>query len=92
MPRKSRSPKTGRSTSPIKNLTVTNRGPGQFQARFRKTGYPVVSATFATLQEAHDWGLTQAEQAMRGVNRELRQANEILRKASAYFAMAPFGE
>jgi transposase-like protein len=25
-------------------------------------------------------------------NRELRQANEILRKASAYFAQAPFGE
>src|SRR3990172_5828677 len=25
-------------------------------------------------------------------NRELRQANEIMRKASAYFAMAPFGE
>jgi len=25
-------------------------------------------------------------------NRELRQANEILRKASAYFAQAPLGE
>jgi transposase len=30
--------------------------------------------------------------ALERENRELRQANEILRKASAYFAMAPFGE
>ena len=31
-------------------------------------------------------------QALERENRELRQANEILRKASAYFAQAPFGE
>ena len=30
--------------------------------------------------------------ALERENRELRQANEILRKASAYFAMAPSGE
>ena len=30
--------------------------------------------------------------ALERENRELRQANEILRKASAYFAMAPIGE
>ncbi|MDQ0303590.1 transposase-like protein [Ancylobacter polymorphus] len=30
--------------------------------------------------------------ALERENRELRQANEILRKASAYFAMAPNGE
>jgi transposase-like protein len=30
--------------------------------------------------------------ALERENRELRQANEILRKASAYFAQAPFGE
>lgn len=30
--------------------------------------------------------------ALERENRELRQANEILRKASAYFALAPFGE
>ncbi len=30
--------------------------------------------------------------ALERENRELRQANEILRKASAYFDMAPFGE
>ena len=30
--------------------------------------------------------------ALEQENRELRQANEILRKASAYFALAPLGE
>ncbi len=30
--------------------------------------------------------------ALERENRELRQANEILRKASAYFAQAPLGE
>ena len=30
--------------------------------------------------------------ALERENREFRQANEILRKASAYFAQAPFGE
>lgn len=30
--------------------------------------------------------------ALERENRELRQANEILRKASAYFVQAPFGE
>ena len=30
--------------------------------------------------------------ALERENRELRQANEILRKASAYFAMTPIGE
>lgn len=30
--------------------------------------------------------------ALERENRELRQANEILRKASAYFALAPIGE
>ena len=30
--------------------------------------------------------------ALERENRELRQANEILRKASAYYAQAPFGE
>jgi transposase-like protein len=31
---------------------------------------------------------TRADQALERENRELRQANEILRKASAYFAQA----
>jgi transposase-like protein len=30
--------------------------------------------------------------ALEREKRELRKAKEILRKASAYFAMAPFGE
>ncbi len=41
-------------------------------------------------------GATSGEQArikeLEREVRELRQANEILRKASAYFAAAPFGE
>jgi transposase-like protein len=41
-------------------------------------------------------GATTVEQArikeLERENRELRQANEILRKASAYFAQAPLGE
>jgi hypothetical protein len=41
MPRKrSRAPaaKTGRTWSPLKRLTITERGPLQFQARIRRTG------------------------------------------------------
>jgi len=36
--------------------------------------------------------LAEKMKALERENRELRQANEILRKASAYFAMAPNGE
>ena len=35
---------------------------------------------------------TERIKALEREIRELRQANEILRKASAYFAMAPYGE
>ena len=58
-----------------------------------------------TAQTLNEW-LKKAERDRGGVatemasklkalereNRELRQANEILRKASAYFAQAPLGE
>jgi transposase len=36
--------------------------------------------------------MAERMKALEWENRELRQANEILRKASAYFAMAPLGE
>lgn len=36
--------------------------------------------------------MAEKMKALERENRELRQANEILRKASAYFAQAPIGE
>ncbi len=36
--------------------------------------------------------MAEKMKALKWENRELPQANEILRKASAYFAQAPFGE
>lgn len=36
--------------------------------------------------------MAEKMKALERENRELRQANEILRKASAYFAQAPFAE
>ena len=36
--------------------------------------------------------MAEKMKALERENRELRQANEILRKAPAYFAMAPIGE
>lgn len=49
----------------------------------------------ATVQSGQCEGLTLSERdrmkALERENRQLRQANEILRKASAYFAQAEFG-
>ncbi len=63
---RSRKPKTGRSDTPIKGVTITVRGPHQFQARFRKTGHPSKSETFETRAEAEKWGIEQVNKANRG--------------------------
>jgi hypothetical protein len=39
MLRSRKGPKTGRSDTPVKGVTITVRGPFQFQASFRRTGY-----------------------------------------------------
>jgi len=49
--------KTGRTWSPIKGLTLTERGPLQVQARVRRTGRPSQTKTFETVDEAQAWGL-----------------------------------
>ena len=41
--------KTGRIWSPIKGLTLTERGPLQVQARVRRTGRPSQTKTFETV-------------------------------------------
>ena len=60
MPRKrslSAAAKTGRTWSPIKGLTITERGPLQFQARVRRTGRPAQTRIFETAGEAETWGI-----------------------------------
>jgi hypothetical protein len=49
--------KTGRTWSPIKGLTVTERGPLQFQARVRRTGRAAQAKTFEAAAEAEAWGI-----------------------------------
>ena len=49
--------KTGRTWSPIKGLTITERGPLQFQARVRRTGRSAQTKTFETVAQAEAWGL-----------------------------------
>ena len=49
--------KTGRTWSPIKGLTMTERGPLQVQARVRRTGRPAQTKTFETVDEAQAWGI-----------------------------------
>jgi integrase len=38
-------------------LTITERGPAQFQARIRRTGRPPQTKTFETVAEAEAWGV-----------------------------------
>lgn len=49
--------KTGRTWSPIKGLTLTERGPLQVQARVRRTGRPAQTKTFESVDEAEAWGI-----------------------------------
>ena len=49
--------KTGRTWSPIKGLTMTERGPLQVQARVRRTGRPAQTKTFESVAEAEAWGV-----------------------------------
>jgi len=49
--------KTGRTWSPISGLTITERGPKQFQARVRRTGRAAQTKTFDTAAEAEAWGV-----------------------------------
>jgi hypothetical protein len=49
--------KTGRTWSPLKGLTMTERGPLQVQARVRRTGRPPQTKTFESVAEAEAWGL-----------------------------------
>ena len=49
--------KTGRTWSPLKGLTMTERGPLQVQARVRRTGRPSQTRTFESVAEAEAWGL-----------------------------------
>jgi len=49
--------KTGRTWSPIKGLTLTERGRLQVQARVRRTGRPSQTKTFENVAEAEAWGL-----------------------------------
>ena len=49
--------KTGRTWSPIKGLTMTERGPLQVQARVRRTGRPSQTKTFESVAEAEAWGV-----------------------------------
>ena len=60
MPRKrseSSPAKTGRTWSPVKGLTITQRGSLQFQARVRRTGWPGQTQTFETVSQAQAWGI-----------------------------------
>ncbi|MBP1181391.1 hypothetical protein JOE48_003355 [Methylobacterium sp. PvR107] len=47
---------TGRTWSPVKGLTLTERGPRQVQARVRRTGWPSQTQTFETVGSAEAWG------------------------------------
>ena len=49
--------KTGRTWSPIKGLTLIERGPLQVQARVRRTGRAAQTQTFETVDEAQAWGV-----------------------------------
>jgi hypothetical protein len=49
--------KTGRTWSPIKGLTLTERRPLQVQARVRRTGRPSQTKTFETVADAEGWGV-----------------------------------
>jgi integrase len=49
--------KTGRTWSPLSGLTITERGPKQFQARVRRTGRAAQTKTFDTSAEAEAWGV-----------------------------------
>ncbi len=60
MPRKrtqASNAKTGRTWSPIKGLTLTERGPLQCQARVRRTGRAAQTKTFETAAAAEAWGI-----------------------------------
>ena len=60
MPRKrieAASAKTRRTWSPVKGLTITERGPAQFQARIRRTGREGQVKTFETVADAEAWGV-----------------------------------
>ena len=47
----------GRTWSPVKGLTIVERGPRQFQAKVRRTGWAQQSRTFDTPNEAEIWGI-----------------------------------
>ena len=49
--------KTGRTWSPIKGLTLTERGPLQVQARVRRAGRPGQTKTFESVADAEAWGV-----------------------------------
>ena len=60
MPRKRSEAKpadTGRTWSPLKGLTLIERGPRQVQARARRTGWPGQTRTFETVAAAEAWGV-----------------------------------
>jgi len=52
--------KTGRAWSPIKGLTLTERGPLQVQARVRRTWRPAQTKTFESVAEAEASGCRRA--------------------------------
>lgn len=47
----------GRTWSPVKGLTIVERGPRQFQAKVRRTGWAQQSRTFDTPIDAEVWGI-----------------------------------
>ncbi|MGO9392779.1 hypothetical protein [Rhodoblastus sp.] len=49
--------KTGRTWSPVKGLTITERGPLQFQDRVRRIGRASQTQTFETVAVAEAWGI-----------------------------------
>jgi len=49
--------KSGRTWSPVKGLTITERGPLQVQGRVRRTGRPSQTQTFETVADAEAWGI-----------------------------------
>ena len=57
--------KTGRAWSPIKGLTLAERGPFQVQARVRRTGRPSQTTTFETVADAEAWGVGVTRQRLR---------------------------
>jgi len=66
MPHSRSRSKTGIWDTPIKGVTITVRGPFQFQARFRQTGHPSKTETFETRAEAEAWGVEQVDKANKG--------------------------